>query len=158
MNLNQWAIKWAIPFAAVEDLRREFGMISVTPINGTGLSSESLVQSAIRLEASKKGLLLMRNNVGVARDKTGRPVRYGLCNDSKKLNKLVKSSDLIGIRPVCITPAHVGQIIGQFVAREVKEEGWQYTGDEHERAQLNFLNIVTSRGGDAQFATGEGTL
>jgi hypothetical protein len=26
MNLNQWAIKWGVPFEAVEDLRRLFGV------------------------------------------------------------------------------------------------------------------------------------
>lgn len=159
MNLNEWAIKWGIPFEAVEDLRREFGTINTDQITGEDLKPEAVVQNVIRLEASQKGARLWRNNTGVAMDENGdRTVRYGLCNDSKKINKVLKSSDLIGIRPVLITSDHVGQTIGQFVAREAKPEGWIYTGTDREKAQLKFLELVASLGGDATFANQEGTL
>jgi len=159
MNLNQWAIKWGVPFEAVEDLRREMGAISTEPDTMENDKPESFVQSAVRLEASKKGLRLWRNNVGVAMDDNGnRTVRYGLCNESSRMNKKTKSSDLVGIRPVLIIPSMVGSIIGQFTARECKPMGWQYTETARELAQLNYLNIVVSLGGDAAFANNEGTL
>lgn len=120
--------------------------------------NERDVQNQIRLEAAQKNILLWRNNVGVMQDLTGRPVRFGLANDSAKMNKNVKSSDLIGLRPVLITPAHVGTIMGQFIAREVKPDTWAYRGTDKEKAQLKFLNIVTKYGGDAAFVTGTGSL
>jgi hypothetical protein len=88
----------------------------------------------------------------------GKLVRYGLANDSKAVNEMIKSSDLIGIRPVLITPAHVGYTVGQFVAREVKAGAWMYRGTSHEQAQKRFLELVAGMGGDACFANGEGTL
>ena len=158
MNLNQWAIKWDVPFEAVEDLRREMGAISTEPDTMENDKPESFVQTAVRLEASKKGLRLWRNNVGGVYTEDGRFIRYGLCNDSERMNKKTKSADLVGIRPVLITAAMVGSVIGQFTARECKAQGWQYTETAREKAQLNFLNIVVSLGGDAAFANNEGTL
>ena len=158
MNLNQWASKWGIPFAAVEDLRRQLGAISTEPGTFDVTKPEAIIQASVRLEASKKGLRLWRNNVGGLLDRNGRFVRFGLCNDSEHMNKLTKSSDLIGIRPVLITPDMVGTIIGQFTARECKAAGWQYTETDREKAQLNFINIVVSLGGDASFVNKEGTL
>lgn len=158
MNLNQWAIKHGIPFEAVEDLRREFGTINTDPAPVENDGSEQRVQTSIRLEASKKGCRLWRNNVGATLTDEGSHIRYGLANDSKKMNALIKSSDLIGVRPVTITADMVGSVFGQFVAREVKRERWVYTGDKRELAQLNYLQLVNALGGDAQFATGVGTL
>ena len=159
MNLNQWAIKWSIPFEAIEDLRREFRTVNTDPEPGQDLKPEAVVQNMVRAEGSSKGLRLWRNNSGVAMDENGdRTVRYGLCNDSKKINKKIKSADLIGIRPRLIMPNDVGTVLGQFVARECKPEGWQYTATEPEQAQLKFLELVAALGGDATFAIGEGTL
>ena len=120
--------------------------------------SESGVLSDIRLEASQCGCRLWRNNVGATYTKRGDFLRYGLANDSEALNKAVKSADLIGIKPVFITPAHVGTIIGQFISREVKHPAWSYTGNERERAQLAWAEIINELGGNACFATGRGTL
>lgn len=157
MNLTQWAIKWGIPYEAVEDLRREFGVFSTEPAPQVG-ESEAAIQNRVRLEASRKGLRVWRNNVGACMDENGNFIRYGLANDSKKMNDLIKSSDLIGLRPLRIEQCHVGQIIGQFVAREVKAADWSYSGTEREQAQLKFLELVASLGGDAAFANSEGTL
>ncbi len=157
MNLNQWAIKWGVSIEAVHDLKREFGLVNTDPELKTG-ESEIAIQTRIRLEASKKGLRVWRNNVGGAYTEDGSFLRYGLANDSKRMNESIKSSDLIGVRPVVIERSHLGHTIGQFVAREVKEAAWEYTGDKREKAQLKFLQLVTSLGGDAAFANSEGTL
>ena len=156
-NLTQWTIKWGISFEAIEDLRREFGVFHTDPSPQDG-ESETNVQTRVRLEATKLGMRLWRNNVGGAYTEDGSFFRYGLANDSKKLNDSIKSSDLIGIRPIAIRFEHIGIIMGQFVAREIKHSDWQYVGTDREKAQLKFLELVVSLGGDAAFAKGEGTL
>ena len=121
--------------------------------------SESAAQVLVRLEAARKGVTLWRNNVGVLLDKRGVPVRYGLANDSSAVNSQFKSADLIGIRPLLITPAHVGLVVGQFVSREIKAPGWRFSpNDPREAAQLRWAELVLSLGGDAAFATGEGSI
>jgi hypothetical protein len=157
MHLYEWAARWQIPLEAIAELQAINGM-NGTPGHVANGKSEAFAQSQVMLEAAQKGLAVWRNNVGALKDETGRVVRYGLANDSSALNKVLKSSDLIGIRPVQIVPAHVGLTIGQFVAREIKAPGWHYSGTEREEAQLNFINYVNSRGGDAAFATGAGSL
>lgn len=157
MNLTQWAIKWGVPIEAVQDLRQEFGLVNTDPQPQIG-ESEAAIQTRIRLEATQKGCRVWRNNVGGTYTEDGSFLRYGLANDSKQMNKLIKSSDLIGVKPVLITQNHVGQIIGQFIAREVKAANWSYSGTEREEAQLNFLNLVAGLGGDAAFANSVGTL
>lgn len=121
-------------------------------------ASESRVQSLVRLEASQFDTKLWRNNVGVLLDATGRPVRYGLANDSAALNRVLKSGDLIGWRTIIVTPDMVGRRIARFVSRECKPEGWRYTGTEREVAQLAWADLINAAGGDAAFATGEGTF
>lgn len=160
MNLNEWAIKWNIPFEAVEDLRREFGTLQPpnNPLTPLGDKSEAAVQVDVRLEASLLGMRLWRNNLGAGYMQDGSFIRWGLANESTQMNKKIKSSDLIGIRPVLIEQHHIGQVIGQFVARETKPEYWRFAGNDHETAQLKFLELVMSLGGDAAFANGEGTL
>lgn len=120
--------------------------------------SESYAQSQIRLEAPKFGVMLTRNNVGALQDDNGTWVRYGLFNESKKQNARTKSSDLIGWRKVLVTPQMVGSTVALFCAREVKEPGWSYAGTERETAQLHFIQLVNSAGGDAAFATGPGSF
>ena len=158
MNLNEWAIKHGVPYEALEDLRANFGLISTDPEAPTIGNNEAAAQSKVRLEASRKGARLWRNNVGATMDDRGNFIRYGLANDSKQMNTVIKSSDLIGIRPVVITADMVGHTIGQFIAREIKAPTWHFTGTAREVAQLKFLELIVSLGGDAKFATGEGTL
>lgn len=118
------------------------------------MKSEAAVQADIRLAAPDAGVTLWRNNVGVLLDINGRPVRFGLANDSRALNEVLKSGDLIGWRPVLITSAMVGRTIAQFVSRECKPEGWRYSGSAHERAQAHWRDEINAAGGDAGFATG----
>lgn len=113
--------------------------------------SESRIQSLVVLEATRLGVWPLRNNSGAFTDPTGRLVRYGLGNTSKQLNKVMKSSDLIGIEPVIITPEMVGYTIGRMWARECKAEGWHYTGTPREVAQKNFIDKINSLGGNAAF-------
>lgn len=117
------------------------------------MKSESTVSKEYRLAFANDGGVLWRNNVGVLMDARGVPVRFGLANESSQMNKRTKSSDLIGIKPVLITQDMVGTVIGQFVAREVKREGWVYKATEQERAQLKYHELVISKGGDACFTS-----
>lgn len=158
VNLTEWAARWGVPFAALEDLRRRMGAEPTDPSGQGAPETEAGAQTAVRLEATRKGLRLFRNNVGATYTADGAFLRYGLANDSVAMNKRIKSADLIGIRPVVITPGLVGLTLGQFVAREVKRPGWRYSGTPREIAQLRFLELVLSLGGDAAFCTGEGSL
>lgn len=154
MNMLEWAVKWGVPMNAVEDLASS---LIYEAEHNSELFGESDVQNQVRIEGSARGILLMRNNVG-ATQTDGGFIRYGLMNESKAMNEKIKSSDLIGIRPVYITKKHVGSTIGQFVAREVKKSGWVYTGKGRELAQMKFIQLINSKGGDAKFTSGVGSL
>lgn len=158
MNLETWAIQWGVPYAALADLRERLRLNGGDYMPEKAGASEAAVQAVVRLEASRKGVLLWRNNVGALKDERGALVRYGLANTTAAENKILKSGDLIGVRPVLIGPQHVGHTIGQFVSREVKEKGWTYRATAREEAQLAWANLVLSVGGDASFCSGEGTL
>lgn len=158
MVLDLWAERWGVSHAAMKELRELCGIDYSTIHLAGNEGSESRQQALVRIEAAQLGVWLTRNNVGVLIDKEGRPVRYGLANESKKQNENVKSADLIGIRPILIGPHHVGKTIGQFVSREVKEAGWRFTGHGRETAQLAWLNFVNTKGGDAAFCTGQGSF
>ena len=117
------------------------------------MASEALNQQTIRLAAPSYGARLWRNNVGACRTDDGRQLRFGLGNDSAKINAHFKSSDLIGIEPVVIQPWMVGMTIGQFLAVEVKSDDFvARESDQRYVGQRNFHNIVTSLGGRAMFA------
>ena len=100
------------------------------------MKSEATIQQEIRLAIGAK-FPLWRNECGQVnyRDKQGqqRFVRYGLCKGS---------ADLIGIRPVLITPEMVGTTIGQFVGREVKTERGRPS-----ELQVMFLDLINRNGG-----------
>ena len=118
------------------------------------MSSEAVVQQNIRLQASEQDDLLWRNNQGACYDESGRLIRYGLGNDSAQVNKRIKSSDLIGITQVVVTPEMVGQVIGVFTAIEVKGSTWkQRRSDDRAAAQGRFIDVVREYGGRAGFAT-----
>lgn len=152
--LYEWAARWGISREALWDL---VDTLVPETSNNLNIVSESAVSRDIELEASQLGCRLFRNNRGAGKI-DGSYVRFGLGNTSKEVNKLFKSSDLIGIRPVLITQAHVGRTIGQFISREVKRPGWRYKATPHELGQLNWHIVINALGGDSMFATGRGTL
>ena len=110
---------------------------------------ETEIKARILLEAgSLPGVRLFNNPVGVAYAgsvlewdrrarvlvlKEPRTITYGLCPGS---------SDIIGLRQVRITAAHVGNTIGQFVGLEVKTDRGT-SGD----LQVRFGNMVLAYGG-----------
>jgi hypothetical protein len=157
-----WAQREGIDPAAIARLEALLGVAGGSamsdPQSAGEPGSESRQQSLIRLEAAQKDVMLWRNNVGAAKTETGF-VRYGLANESQKMNDHIKSSDLIGIRRVTVTPWMVGSTVGVFVARECKKDGWTFReSDSHARAQRTFIDLINSYGGDAAFATGPGSL
>ena len=113
---------------------------------------EDEVDEKIMLQSTQHGVTLFRNNSGCFTDATGRVVRFGLANISKKQNDVFKSSDRIGFTEVLITPTMVGKKLAVFTAIEVKREGWGPKNlDARETAQKNFIDFVRSRGGIAAF-------
>lgn len=140
--LEEWAFENKIPKKCIDNLRERFGVVLSRFHYTDEAGSESSLQNRIRLEEAKRGVRLFRNNSGVATDRHGRPVRYGLANDSSALNREVKSSDLIGID---------GE--GKFVSLEVKRPGWVFRGTEREIAQLNWIVFVNCMGGRARFVS-----
>ena len=120
---------------------------------GRNKQSEAEVQAETKLEYSQKiNGVLWRNNVGAFKSPNGAWVRYGLANDSKQMNAVLKSSDLIGWTPVVITPEMVGHTIAVFTSIEVKEEGYKPSGKkqiDHIAAQQKWCDGVTKAGGIA---------
>lgn len=106
----------------------------------------------ILLAGTAEGARLFRQNVGQGwagkaahRGSTvvienARPLHAGLCKGS---------SDIIGWRPVVITPDMVGQTVAIFVAIEAKTGRLRTTAD-----QQRFLDAVEKAGGIAGVAKG----
>lgn len=156
IGLHEWAQRWGVSVEAFRDLQLTLGLYTppLDPGSEAAGKGEAWAQSTVRLAASREGVKVFRNNVGALKDERGRLVRFGLGNDSAALNDVLKSADLIGIKPLLIQPCHVGLVIGQFWSREVKAPGWQYTGAGREPAQAAWMRLVISAGGDAAFTTG----
>lgn len=156
MIFYNWAKRHGVSLEAVNELvqlitANEDYLAPLRQVQDT--YSEGANQNATRIDAARKGVHLWRNNVGALQDKSGRLVRYGLCNDSAAQNEKVKSSDLIGIRALTVTPEMVGQRVGQFLAREMKATDWTFSNTPEEQAQLAFINLVNAMGGDAKFSS-----
>jgi len=106
----------------------------------------------ILLAGTAEGARLFRQNVGQGWTgkathrgsavviKNARPLHAGLCKGS---------SDIIGWRPVTITPDMVGQTVAIFTAIEVKTGRLRTTAD-----QQRFLDAVEKAGGIADVARG----
>lgn len=151
--LNAWAVRHNISEEAFHELFEALRIvIPGEPPQQYRNHSEAAVQQLIRLEVAQRGGRVWRNNSGAAEcADTGRMIRYGLGNDSKKVNAIIKSSDLIGITPITCP---CGRKYGVFTAYEVKAPGWSLRqSDKRAQAQLNFIKLVASLGGYARFAT-----
>jgi len=148
----EWARRWKLPLDAILELHEIFGIRGVCQNSDKG--SEADMSNRVRLEASRHGILLWRNNLGAVHTADGRFIRYGLANDSAALNARIKSSDLIGIQPIEVD----GRTIGRFVAIEVKKSGWKFHDTARERAQLKFLELVEMNGGRGFFINDEKLL
>ena len=117
-------------------------------------TTEAEILNAVRVEASRLGLKMFRNNVGmgwagklfrppcptstIVRETdvvlyNARPINAGLC---------VGSSDLIGWRVVEITPDMVGSKLAVFTAIETKTTKGKMTAE-----QTNFLRVLNDSGG-----------
>lgn len=100
--------------------------------------NEQYILQQIRLEMSKRGVKLFRNQTGAFTDKDGRLVRFGLC---------VGGSDLIGWTPVTVTADMVGKRLAVFTAIEVKTPKGKTSPE-----QTNFIDRVKIDGGIAGVA------
>lgn len=161
--MNSELLSWAArnchsPAQALHELHLLLGMDYIGE-SATDLSSEAAVLQREHLKLCAEGGRSWRNNSGAV-DPSNPPtqwLRFGLMNESVQMNSVLKSPDRIGIKPIRITPAHVGTIIGQFWGREGKRPGWRYTGTDREVAQLNGINLINRLGGDARFVNGSDT-
>lgn len=147
MNINEWAQRWNIPVQALDEL---LAMPVPDSVNNPG--TEAAISQDIRLAASYDGNALWRNNSGAVTTDDGRHIRFGLGNDSIKINKTFKSSDLIGPTPKIIDANMIGKTVGIFTAIEVKPGNWKWLGTEREKAQWNYLQLVNRLGGFSTFA------
>ena len=145
---------------AARDLQEVMDALPWPALEGAPLKSEAWAQQQTRLEVARHGARSWRNNVGATPAKCPvcnepqQPMRYGLANDSAKLNKQLKSSDLILAIPRVISPSMIGSTIAQFGSVECKRPGWRYSGRDPEPQQAAWLALVASIGGYATFSTG----
>ena len=157
-SLHEWAKRHNIPTEAMAELCATLTATCATDAAPTKGGDEAGVQAAVRLEASRKGWLLFRNNVGAGKLDNGSFIRWGLANDSAALNAKCKSADLVGLRPLLVTADMVGRTVGQFASVECKRPGWKYRGGDREAAQLRWLEAIQANGGHARFVTGTGEI
>lgn len=115
-------------------------------------NQETIIQNKIRLALAKSGATTFRNSVGQGWTgktvdqgqgyitlATPRPLVAGLC---------VGSSDVIGWKPVTITPEMVGQTVAVFVAMEIKTPVGRASAE-----QLKFIAAAKKAGSITGFPT-----
>ena len=136
-SIYEWAARWGIPHQAIHELQLAGIPVAESADDG---ERESEISNQVRIEASRAGVALFRNNSGVGINPEGRTVRFGLGNDSKRINTVRKSSDLIGI-----------DCAGRFIALEIKTKNWKYCGTAPQIAQKNFIDLVNRMNGRASF-------
>lgn len=107
------------------------------------MTLEAPILQQTRLEASRIGCRLFRNNRGLFYTMDGRKTRAGLEAEG--------ASDLIGFAPVVITQDMVGKTVAVFLAAETKKSDWKKPRGEREEKQENFINFIKANGGIAFF-------
>jgi len=107
------------------------------------MTLEDPILQQTRLEASRIGCRLFRNNRGLFFTMDGRKTRAGLEAEG--------ASDLVGFAPVVITPDMVGKTVAVLLCVETKKSSWKKPTTEHEREQENFINFINKNGGIAFF-------
>lgn len=128
------------------------------------MAGESKASQDVRLRAAAWRLVLMRNNSGAYDPK--RPpspgTRWGWGNESKRVNKVTKSGDLVGWLPLVITPEMVGKQVAVIANIEAKGPQFkilsQYPDGSREQAQDRFNKLIVEAGGIAGFARSAGDL
>lgn len=161
---DEWAARY--PDAAI-DLQHMLGALPWP--TGSDDKPEAWAQQQARFQIAQQGAMAWRNNVGATPAKSThqcpfcqhkfqeqqQPIRYGLANDSAKLNAVIKSADLILAIPRLITHDMVGTTIAQFGSVETKRPGWVFTGKNQEAGQMAWATLVKKIGGFACFSTGD---
>jgi len=101
------------------------------------MTSESEIQAKAMLAiGSLPGVKISRNSIGVARDRSGNTIRFGLFGAG--------GADIIGFKSVIVTPEMVGEKLAIFLAVEVKNESGRVRPE-----QKRFLDVVSDAGGIA---------
>lgn len=123
------------------------------------MTSESNILQECRLAASECGARVFRNNRGLfyTVDSVKTLISAILSGNIKRAIEIIKnnylrlvragleangSCDLIGIKPVTITPDMVGNVLGVFVGLECKTDKGKTSAD-----QLNFIEQINKLGG-----------
>jgi hypothetical protein len=120
---------------------------------------EGTVLATVLIEATQKGWRLFRNSVGLAwagraaQGKNAEGARVAILEAPRRIayGLAVGSSDLVGWRPVVITPDMVGKTIAQFVSVECKTKAYGKTTPE----QDTWMDNVAQAGGAAFLAREE---
>ena len=147
LTVVEWAAKYGVSRAALDELL----MSTYMPPVASGLSGEMAVQQQIRAEAPALGGILGRNNRGAYLDDRGVEVRYGWLNDSKKVNNVLKTGDLLGITEVVDPISRIPY--GVFTMPEIKAPGYGGPRTKHDQAQARAIMLVRKYHGIAGFAS-----
>lgn len=160
-----WAARHPQAAAELQDVMTVDGPAATLQGGEAAAQQQIRLQWAAHSVVDKHGVeyrgMSWRNNVGATPAKCPscnakqQPIRYGLSNDSAKLNEKIKSHDLIGIVPRLITPDMLGSVIGQFGSVEAKRPGWTYTGRGREEGQATWGALILRSAGFAKFSTGD---